>query len=190
MQSVWSLGVCLRSEQFGVSTVLHHDVPNRSAQPPCEERAGNSNWVHSADRAGSIGVKSKLKQKQIPTESQSMKRRLVQFQTAAGQSSIVAESSREEPAKGIRHFHLPMVPLFLMTFASFANAQTSQATIRGTVHDSSNAVIVGASVTLTNVDTRVSAKPQQTRMAITSFSISILAPTPWRPPARALRHRN
>ena len=86
-----------------------------------------------------------------------MKRSLVQFQTAAD-SYASSPSPREKSRQtGYAILSLPFFLLFLMTFAGFANAQTSQATIRGTVHDSSNAVIVGATVTLTNVDTRVSA---------------------------------
>jgi hypothetical protein len=46
--------------------------------------------------------------------------------------------------------------VFLAAFAVSAHAQTSQATIRGTVRDMSNAVIVGANVKLVNVDTKVS----------------------------------
>ena len=45
--------------------------------------------------------------------------------------------------------------VLIAAFAATANAQTSQASIRGTVHDASNAVIVGARINLVNVETRV-----------------------------------
>ncbi len=86
-----------------------------------------------------------------------MKRSSVQFQTAAGTYASSPSPREKSRQTGYAILSLPFVLLFLMMFASVANAQTSQATIRGTVHDSSNAVIVGAAVTLTNVDTHVSA---------------------------------
>jgi hypothetical protein len=45
--------------------------------------------------------------------------------------------------------------LLLAVFAASAHAQTSQASIRGTVRDSSNAVIVGAKISLVNIATHV-----------------------------------
>jgi hypothetical protein len=45
--------------------------------------------------------------------------------------------------------------VLIAAFAATANAQTSQATVRGNVHDASNAVIVGARINLVNVETRV-----------------------------------
>jgi len=46
----------------------------------------------------------------------------------------------------------------LAAMAVSAHAQTSQASIRGTVHDSSNAVIVGAKLSLVNVNTHVTSE--------------------------------
>jgi hypothetical protein len=46
----------------------------------------------------------------------------------------------------------------LAAFAVSAHAQTSQASIRGTVHDGSNAVIVGAKLVLVNVNTHVTSE--------------------------------
>ena len=48
--------------------------------------------------------------------------------------------------------------LLLAVITVSAHAQTSQASIRGTVHDSSNAVIVGAKLTLVNVNTHVTSE--------------------------------
>jgi hypothetical protein len=97
-------------------------------------------------------------QKQIREESQSMKVRLVEFHNTASpfESPLSAREKGRQLASTIWSFSF--VPLCLMMFASFTSAQTSQATIRGTVHDSSDAVIVGASVSLTNVDTHVTSK--------------------------------
>jgi hypothetical protein len=45
--------------------------------------------------------------------------------------------------------------VLLTAFAGTANAQTSQATIRGNVHDSTSAAVTGAKLVLINVDTHV-----------------------------------
>ena len=86
-----------------------------------------------------------------------MKIGLVQLRKAGSCFGLPLSPREKNWQLGSAIWGLPLVLLLLTMFAGLGNAQTSQATIRGTVRDSSNAVIVGASVTLTNVDTHVSA---------------------------------
>jgi len=87
-----------------------------------------------------------------------MKARAVEVQNKPSHfsSSMSHRESKGFGARAISGF--PLILLCLMMFAGPLYGQTSQATIRGTVHDSSNAVIVDASVALTNVDTHVVSK--------------------------------
>ena len=59
-------------------------------------------------------------------------------------------------SNGLKCLALGVLLLAVITVS--AHAQTSQASIRGTVHDSSNAVIVGAKLTLVNVNTHVTSE--------------------------------
>ena len=57
----------------------------------------------------------------------------------------------------LRYLVIRLVASFVLltAFAGTANAQTSQATIRGNVHDSTSAAVTGAKLVLINVDTHV-----------------------------------
>ena len=65
-------------------------------------------------------------------------------------------SRRTTLTRSILSFTLALVAMTV--FAGSAIAQTSQASIRGNVHDASNAVISAATLTLVNVDTQVVSK--------------------------------
>src|SRR5258708_14166813 len=58
----------------------------------------------------------------------------------------------------MRRFHRIAIVLFLFTSLTRLGAQTTTGSIVGTVSDPSGAVIAGANITVTNIDTAIAVK--------------------------------